>query len=67
MGPGTAAKLKELHLKVDLMPEEYLTSKIAAAFEKFESIENLKILLLRAEVANPRTPQGPGGNGRYRR
>ena len=56
VGPATAAKLKELHLKVDLMPEEYLTSKIASAFAKHQSIENLKILLLRAEVANPELP-----------
>ncbi len=56
VGPGTAAKLKELHLKVDLMPEEYVTGKIAEAFEKFESVENLKILLLRAEVANLELP-----------
>ena len=57
VGPATAAKLKELHLKVDLMPEEYVTSKIAKAFESFECIENLKILLLRAEVANPELPK----------
>ncbi len=57
VGPATASKLKELHLKVDLMPEEYVTEKIADAFKKFESIENLKILLLRAEVANPELPQ----------
>lgn len=56
VGPATAAKLKELHLKVDLMPEEYVSAKIAKAFEKFESIENLKILLMRAEVANPELP-----------
>jgi uroporphyrinogen III methyltransferase / synthase len=46
-----------LHLKVDLMPEEYVTKQIADAFKKFESIENLKILLLRAEVANPELPK----------
>jgi len=57
VGPATAAKLKELHLKVDLMPEEYVAAKIATAFKKFESIENLKILLLRAEVANPELPK----------
>ncbi len=27
IGPATAEKLKELHLKVDLMPEEYVASK----------------------------------------
>ena len=57
VGPGTAAKLKELHLKVDLMPEEFLGSKIAKAFAAYESLDNLKILLLRAEVANPDLPQ----------
>jgi uroporphyrinogen III methyltransferase / synthase len=56
IGPATAAKLRELHLKVDLMPEEYLAVKIAGAFAKFETIENLKILLLRAQVATPELP-----------
>ena len=57
VGPGTAAKLRDLHLKVDLMPEEYLTRKIADTFSKFGNIENLKILLLRAEIANPELPK----------
>ena len=57
VGPATAAKLKELHLKVDLMPEEYVTAKIAKAFVAYESVENLKILLMRAEVANPELPK----------
>ncbi|MDQ6631203.1 MAG: uroporphyrinogen-III C-methyltransferase [Verrucomicrobiota bacterium] len=57
IGPATAAKLKELHLQVDLMPEEYVTGKIADAFAKYQSIENLKILLLRAEVANEDLPK----------
>ena len=33
-----------------------MTRKIADAFTSFESIENLKIALLRAEVANPELP-----------
>jgi uroporphyrinogen III methyltransferase / synthase len=53
VGPATAAKLKELHLKVDLMPEQYLTTEIAEAFKDFQDIENVKMLLLRAQVANP--------------
>ena len=57
VGPATAAKLKELHLKVDLMPEEYVAGKIADAFKGYESIENLKLLLLRAEVATPELPK----------
>jgi uroporphyrinogen III methyltransferase / synthase len=56
VGPGTAKKLKELHLQVDLTPEEALASSVGEAFAKFESIENLKICLLRAEVANRELP-----------
>lgn len=63
VGPATAAKLRELHLKVDLMPEEYVAAKIAKAFAKHESIENLKILLLRAEVATPDLPRELEGMG----
>lgn len=57
VGPATAAKLKELHLRVDAMPEEYLASKITEAISSFETIENLRILLMRAEVANPELPR----------
>src|SRR5438552_10295550 len=57
VGPATANKLKELHLQVDLMPDEALAANIAEAFAEFESIENLKIGLLRAEVANHELPE----------
>jgi uroporphyrinogen III methyltransferase/synthase len=56
VGPATAKKLKELHLQVDLMPDEAMASSIAEAFSEYESIENLKICLLRAEVANRELP-----------
>ncbi len=39
------------------MPEEAVGVKIAKEFAKFESVENLKICLLRAEVANPDLPR----------
>ena len=57
VGPATAAKLRELHLQVDLTPDEFTGKKIAEAFAKFQSIENLKMCLLRAEVANPDLPK----------
>src|SRR6185436_1321290 len=57
IGPGTAAKLKQIHLKVDLIPEEYLAEKVAKAFAKFETIENLRFLLIRAQKANPELPK----------
>jgi uroporphyrinogen III methyltransferase/synthase len=56
VGPATAAKLKDLHIKVDVMPSDYLASKVAKAINAYESVENLKILLLRAQVASRELP-----------
>jgi uroporphyrinogen III methyltransferase/synthase len=56
VGPATAAKLRELHLQVDLIPEEFIGRKIAETFAKHSSIENSKICLLRAENANRDLP-----------
>ena len=57
VGPATAAKLRELHLQVDLMPDEYTTKSIVDAFKKFQNIENVKMCLFRAEVATPELPK----------
>ena len=57
VGPATAAKLRELHLQVDLTPDEALGVKIARAFDKNGSVENLKMCLLRAGEANPDLPR----------
>jgi uroporphyrinogen III methyltransferase/synthase len=57
VGPATAAKLRELHLQIDLMPDEALGAKIARAFAENESVENLKMCLLRAGEANPDLPR----------
>ncbi len=57
VGPATAEKIAAMHLRVDAMPKKYLTSELVAAIEEVESIENLKILLARAEIANPELPR----------
>jgi len=57
VGPATAAKLKELHLSVDVTPDAYVAKEIATALKKFESIENLRFLIARAQVANPELPK----------
>ena len=56
VGPATAAKLREMHLQVDAMPDEFVGKKIAEALAKHSSIENCKICLLRAENANADLP-----------
>jgi len=57
VGPATAHELQKLHLKVDLMPAEATAAALPAALAGYESIENLKMLLLRAEVAGKELPQ----------
>ncbi len=57
VGPGTAEALRALHLQVDVVPREALAASLPKALTSFESIENLKICLLRAEVANPELPR----------
>jgi uroporphyrinogen III methyltransferase / synthase len=57
VGPATAAKLGEMHLQVDIMPEEFVGKKIAEKITKHSSLENSKVCLLRAQDANPELPQ----------
>ncbi len=51
IGPGTAEKVKQYHLAVDLMPDKYVAEGLVAKFKKEESIEHLKVLWVRAEEA----------------
>jgi uroporphyrinogen III methyltransferase/synthase len=57
VGPGTAAKIQALHLRVDVVPKENMGRNIAEAIHKYESVENLKVLIVRAQVASPDLPQ----------
>jgi uroporphyrinogen III methyltransferase/synthase len=57
VGPATAACLAELHLQVDVMPERHDSGHVARALTEFESLENLRILLARAEIATPELPR----------
>ena len=59
VGPVTAAKLQALHLKIDLMPEDYTAAGVAKAFQKSKdyTIENENVALFRAQIANPELPR----------
>jgi uroporphyrinogen III methyltransferase / synthase len=57
VGPGTAERITELHLQVDVTPEDFTAVQVALAMRKFESLDNRRILLLRAELANPELPR----------
>lgn len=51
IGPATAQRVKDFHLHVDLEPEEFVAEGLVRAFQKEGNIENLRILLARAEQA----------------
>jgi uroporphyrinogen III methyltransferase/synthase len=56
IGPATKAAVEALHLKVDLMPQEYVAESLVEAFST-ESLEASRILLPRAAVARDLVPR----------
>jgi uroporphyrinogen III methyltransferase/synthase len=57
IGPATAQRVKDFHLHVDLQPDEFVAEAVVKEFEKQGSIENLRILLVRAEKARDTLPK----------
>lgn len=57
IGPGTAKEVKDFHLAVDLQPEEAVAERLVEAFQSYESVENLKFLLVRAANARDVLPK----------
>jgi uroporphyrinogen III methyltransferase/synthase len=55
IGPATKAAIESLHLKVDLMPREYVAESLIQAFAQ-EKLHGLRILLPRAAVARDVVP-----------
>jgi uroporphyrinogen III methyltransferase / synthase len=56
IGPATKAAVEALHLKVDLMPREYVAESLVEAFAG-ENLESRRILLPRAAVAREIVPR----------
>ena len=57
IGPGTAKRVKDFYLAVDLQPEESVAERLVEAFQRHESVENLKFLLVRAANARDVLPK----------
>jgi uroporphyrinogen III methyltransferase/synthase len=55
IGPATRAVVEALHLKVDLMPDEYVAESLVKAFV-LEDLKDRRILLPRAAVARDLVP-----------
>jgi uroporphyrinogen III methyltransferase / synthase len=57
IGPATAQRIKDFHLRVDLQPDEFVAESIVREFRKQGGVENLRILLARAEKARDLLPK----------
>ena len=57
IGPATAQRIRDFHLKVDLQPEEFVAESLAREFRKQGGIENLRVLIARAEKARDLLPR----------
>jgi uroporphyrinogen III methyltransferase / synthase len=57
IGSATARRIKDFHLRVDMQLEEFSPESIAHEFRKQGSVENLRILLARAERARDLLPR----------
>jgi uroporphyrinogen III methyltransferase/synthase len=57
IGPATAQRLKDFHLHVDLQPEEFVAESLVREFRKEGGIENLRVLVARAEKARDLLPK----------
>jgi uroporphyrinogen III methyltransferase/synthase len=57
IGPATAQRVKDFYLHVDLQPEEFVAEAVVREFQKQGGVENLRILLVRAEKARDVLPK----------
>jgi uroporphyrinogen III methyltransferase/synthase len=63
IGPATAQRVRDFHLKVDLQPEEFVAEAVVREFRKQGDIDNLRILIARAEEARDLLPKELGALG----
>lgn len=57
IGPATAAQLEQLGIRVDLVPDEFISEGVVQAFERI-NLKRSRILLPRAETARDVIPEG---------
>ncbi|MGH8093851.1 MAG: uroporphyrinogen-III C-methyltransferase [Chthoniobacterales bacterium] len=63
IGQATAQRVRDFHLKVNLQPAEFVAEAMVREFKKEGGLENLRILLARAEEARDLLPRELGALG----
>jgi uroporphyrinogen III methyltransferase/synthase len=64
IGPATRAAIEALHLKVDLMPKEYVAESLVEAFKEVD-LHGRRVLLPRAAVARDIVPEALTARGAH--
>ena len=57
IGPATAQRLKSFHMHIDLQPQEFVAEALVREFQKEGGVENLRVLIARAEKARDLLPK----------
>jgi uroporphyrinogen III methyltransferase/synthase len=57
IGPATAQRVRDFHMYVDLQPDKFVAEAVVREFQKQGGVENLRILLVRAEQARDVLPK----------
>jgi uroporphyrinogen III methyltransferase / synthase len=57
IGPATAQRIKDFRVHVDLQPEEFVAESLVREFRREGGIENLRVLIARAEQARDLLPK----------
>ncbi len=57
IGPATAVTIEKLGIRVDVVPEEFISEGVVKAFQEFD-IKGKRVLLPRAETARDVIPEG---------
>jgi uroporphyrinogen III methyltransferase/synthase len=57
IGPATAQRVRDCHLHVDVQPDEFVAEAVVGEFRKQGGVENLRILIARAEKARDVLPR----------
>src|SRR5213078_349528 len=63
IGPATAQRVKDFRFHVDLQPDEFVAEAVAKEFRKQGSVENARILVVRAEKARDVLPKELSATG----
>jgi uroporphyrinogen III methyltransferase/synthase len=63
IGPATAQRVRDFHLTVELQPNEFVAEAVVREFKKQGDVENLRILIARAEEARDLLPKELGALG----